>query len=355
MQNRYADVSDEVAASQEQLSEYIDWDATMAFRKHLGSLGFGIAEAMDTAQRFEIGWTNAKELMRRTSELNLPFGMVAGAGTDQLTEISSKDDLINGVCEQIEVIQGFGGIPIILPMVWLTQNKATPAEYVEVYKQIIDQSKGTLLIHWLGEMFMPALKGYFPGDSFLDVMAIDPSKVAGSKISLLDEAIEVDLRRKLLPNNQVIFTGDDWNFANLIAGESQEITGTRPFGNFDIAMGDFSHALLGILDGIATPASAALQLLKDGDVAQFKAIMKPCEAMSRILFESPTEHYKSGLAFLAWLNGLQGNRMLPFKAEDRRPADYYLRLVASAFEAGVVVPSVTSTERFVNWKSLAGV
>ena len=163
MRDSYAKVE---SRDQEHLIEFIDWDATMNFRRHLASHGFGIAEAMDTAQRFEIGWPAAKRLIEETGGLDLETGFCAGASTDQREKIESTTDLIDAVCEQIEFIRTCGGIPVILPMPSLSLNKSSADTYIETYRVIIDQSRGPLFVHWLGEMFLPSLRGYFPGGQF---------------------------------------------------------------------------------------------------------------------------------------------------------------------------------------------
>jgi len=337
--------TDEGDASTADLSEQIDWETTMAIRRQLASQGFGIAEAMDTAQRFEVGWQVAHELIRRTSELKAPLGFVAGASTDHLSSIHSQQDLIDGVVFQVSTIQRYGGIPTILPLPWLTVNKKGEKTYLEVYGEIIRQSQGPIILHWLGEMFLPSLRGYFPGDSFERIMALDPSKVIGAKISLLDVEREQQLRRRLLQDEQLVFTGDDWHFAELIAGNQSAPQHLRRVGPIDVALGDFSHALLGIFDGIAAPARAALLQLEAGNVDEYFNIMRPCEQLSQIIFETPTQHYKTGLAFLSWLNGYQENRLLPYSAERHRSSDYLLRVAEAAARAGALTDAPLAVDR----------
>lgn len=323
----------------------IDWDTTMALRSHLDRQGFGIAEAMDTAQRFFLGWECARELIARCGRLKLQHGFVAGAGTDHLETVRSVSDLVDGVVFQCEVIHRNGGIPTILPMPWLSQQRARELVYIDAYEAIFRQVQGPVLVHWLGSMFLPSLAGYFPGDSFRRVMALAPDKVRGCKLSLLDAALEVKVRRELLARDQIVLTGDDFHFGRLILGgdaEADAPTATPPierwtqFGRHRVALGDFSHALLGVFDGIAAPASLALQALAQGDAATFLELMTPCEALGQHLFEPPTQHYKAGLAMLAWLRGEQQNAMLLNREDLARDAAHYRRAAELALACGAV-------------------
>ena len=323
--------------SAQEIAHYIDWDGTMLLRRRLDGLGLGIAEAMDTAQRFDIGWRNASELIRRTGELGLAQGFVAGAGVDHLPEIRGVEDLIDGVAWQARFIQEQGGIPILLPMPWLSQQGCDEDSYVHVYRAIVDQLEGPLFVHWLGEMFLPSLAGYFPGRSFSRIMAHAPDKVRGAKLSMLDEGLEVLVRRELLARDQILLTGDDFHFAGLIAGDAPTApTRSTRIAGHEVSLGDFSHALLGILDAIAEPAALALRFLRYGDRDRYLAIMQPCETLSRHLFEEPTCHYKAGLAFLSWLNGTQSNRMLVNHEEHARSPEHYARATHLASRAGVL-------------------
>lgn len=342
-----------------EIADSIDWEATRALRVRLDSLGFGIAEAMDTAQRFFIGWETAKRLIEECGSLDLTHGFIAGAGVDHLDSVTSTRELIDGVVFQIAAIQAAGGQAIILPMPYLTANGLDESEYVEVYGAIIRESEGPLHVHWLGEMFLPALAGYFPGDSFRTVMALDPEKVRGAKLSLLDDALELELRRELRARDQILLTGDDFHFARLIRGgdpASSEPAGaaiddwTR-IGSHHTALGDFSHALLGIFDGIAKPAGLALELLARGDGQRFLDLMLPCEELGRWLFREPTRHYKAGLAFLSWLNGFQDNFMLVNREERARDRDHYLRAARLASDAGVIENAELAADRLTRFLS----
>lgn len=333
-----------------EIFDWIDWAATDAIRQHLVACGFGIAEAMDTAQRFSIGWPAAKELIRRCGALKPPRGFVAGAGYDQRPEIADVASIVDAVCEQVAVIRDAGGIPIILPLGKLVEWNCGPDDYVETYRAIVRNSRGPLLVHWLGEMFAPHLKGYFPADSFERVMDIDPARIRGAKLSLLDADLELRLRRRLVDSEQIILTGDDMNFASLIAGtETAPPSHWTKIGESAAALGDFSHALLGIFDGIAEPAGLALRFLDIGRRDEYHALMEPCERLSRVVFEPPTPFYKTGLALLSWLAGRQDNCMLVNHEEQMRSTEHGVRVVHSAAECGVFPDAALAASRFERW------
>lgn len=318
------------------IEEHIDWPATVALRREMDSHGIGIAEAMDTAQRFFLGWPAAQKLIAATGELQLTNGFCAGAGTDQLARITSQTQMVDAVVEQCRFIRSHGGIPVILPMPWLCATKATEQQYVDVYAAIIGQLEGPVFLHWLGPMFLASLDGYFPGDSFARIMALDPAVVRGCKLSLLDKEFEEKVRRELLQREQIVLTGDDFHFGQLLLGDARPPTGTTMIGDRRVALGDFSHALLGILDATAAPTEAALAALQGGDPAGFKQRMDRCEELGRFVFQTPTQHYKAGLAFLAWLNGSQDNFMLINREELHRDREHYLRCAELARAAGCV-------------------
>jgi len=346
MLDGYADVPHtlERPGAANEIARWIDWDTTAAQRDRLGALGFGVAEAMDTAQRFFLGWESASRLIRMTGDLRLERGFCAGAGTDHLGAVESADELVDGVAHQCAFIAEHGGVPVLLPMPWLTRSGADEDAYVDVYSRIVERVDGPVIVHWLGAMFLPALEGYFPGRSFRRVMALDPAKVRGAKLSLLDARLEVELRRELLERDQILFTGDDLHFARLILGSDADTEPARApatrrttrFAGNEVALGDFSHALLGVLDGIARPASEALAALERGDVGAYLARMLPCEALGRHLFAPPTQHYKAGLAHLAHAAGLQTNAMLVNHEERARDPAHYARADELARACGAV-------------------
>lgn len=337
----------------DEIADGIDWQSTMQLRRHLAARGFGIAEAMDTAQRFFLGWPSAERLIRECGALDLEHGFLAGAGVDHLKTVDSMTQLVDGVVAQASLIQECGGSVILLPLAHLPKSGSDSDSYVDVYTSIIDQLDGPLLVHWLGEMFAPQLAGYFPDDSFDVILDHDPEKVRGCKLSLLDDALELRVRRRLAEQGQVVFTGDDFNFARLILGGDQSappasvptIEGSADFAGAPLPTGDFSHALLGIFDGIAEPAGLALRLLAHGEVDRYMDIMGPCEELGRLVFEAPTSHYKAGLAFISWLNGWQDNTMLVNREELARSAEHYWQVARCAAAAGALLDAELAAER----------
>lgn len=317
----------------EEIEEAIDWPGTMAIRRHLAAQGFAVAEAMDTAQRFQIGWRVARRLVEECGRLRLPRGFVAGAGADGVPDGAPESEVIDAVVAQARAIQSAGGEAILLPLPWLPRNRAGEDGCVRLYEAVVRELPGPLLLHWLGPMFAPELAGYFPGRSLERILAFDPAKVRGLKLSMLDAGLELRLRRELLLRDQILLTGDDWNFARLIRGGDPAADVPAPpverwtaIGGRSVALGDFSHALLGILDAIAVPAGLALRWLARGRTDRYLELMLPCEEISRVIFEPPTRHYKAGLAFLAHRAGLQSNSFLVNHEERARDPAHYMRL-----------------------------
>jgi hypothetical protein len=326
-------VGDPLAAVNPWLDCAVDWDATIAYRQHLWSLGLGVAEAMDTAQRgMGMDWPTSLELIRRSVDAarDVPGALVAsGCGTDQLApeDARSVDDVIRAYEEQMAAIEKLGGKLIVMASRALARVAKSPADYERVYDRILKQAKQPVVLHWLGDMFDPALAGYWGTkdvdaamDTALGIIAANPSKVDGIKISLLDKDKEIAMRRRL-PAGVRMYTGDDFNYAELIAGDG--------FGQ-DAVQGK-SDALLGIFDAIAPAASAALGELAQGNIEKFHAILGPTVPLSRHIFAAPTRFYKTGVVFMAWLNGHQSHftmvggqqstRSLPHLAELFRLAD----------------------------------
>ncbi|MBW0171231.1 MAG: dihydrodipicolinate synthase family protein [Hydrogenophaga sp.] len=326
-------VANPLAAIDPWLQCAVDWDATIAYRQHLWSLGMGVAEAMDTAQRgMGMDWPTSLELIRRSIDAaqDVPGALVAsGCGTDHLVleDVKSVDDVIAGYEMQMAAIEKLGGKLIVMASRALARVARSPADYERVYDRILSQAKQPVVLHWLGDMFDPALKGYWGSDdadkamdTALAVIAAHPSKVDGIKISLLDKDKEIAMRRRLPPGVRM-YTGDDFNYAELIAGDGvgSEITHRQ------------SDALLGIFDAIAPAASAALGELAQGNVEKFHEILGPTVPLSRHIFAAPTRFYKTGVVFMAWLNGhqthftlvggQQSTRSLPHLAELFRLAD----------------------------------
>ncbi len=318
----YADVSPDSPAA-------VDWDATLAFRRHLWSHGLGVAEAMDTAQRgMGLDWAGAAELIRRSAaEAEAAGGLIAcGVGTDQLpvTEFGHPYGLAEiraAYEEQLALVEESGAQAILMASRALAAVAKGPEDYLEVYGHLLRQASEPVILHWLGPMFDPALEGYWGATdldaatrTFLDVIAAHPDKVDGVKVSLLDAQREIDLRRRL-PKGVRCYTGDDFNYPELIAGDDQ----------------GFSHALLGIFDPLGPLAAEAVRVLDTGDVPGFRALLDPTVVLSRHLFQAPTRFYKTGVVFLAWLaghqrhftmvGGLQSARSLPHFATAYELAD----------------------------------
>ena len=297
----------------------IDWSKTMAYRSHLLDLGFGVAEAMDTSQRGTgLDWPNALELIRQSLAHAGPRAklIASGCGTDHLKpeDARSLDDVIAAYLEQLHAIQKLGGRIILMASRALVRVAKSPDDYSQVYSRVLREADHPVVLHWLGKMFDPALKGYWGQERFEDTMetalrVIDAnvSKVDGIKISLLDDAKEVTMRRRL-PASVKMYTGDDFNYPDLIAGDSQ----------------GYSHALLGIFDVIAPAASQALSALALGDSATYNSLMEPTVPLSRLIFRSPTQFYKTGIVFLAWLNGHQDHFIMINGAQAMRPLPYFV-------------------------------
>ncbi|HWI77900.1 MAG TPA: dihydrodipicolinate synthase family protein [Ramlibacter sp.] len=333
-------VADPRAAIYPWLQCAIDWDATIAYRRHLWSLGLGVAEAMDTAQRgMGLDWPTSLELIRRSIDAakETPGALVAsGCGTDQLDagQAKSVDDVIAAYEEQMAAIEKAGGKLIVMASRALARIATSPGDYEHVYSRILRQARQPVILHWLGDMFDPELAGYWTGrqnprgsadidaamDTALGIIAAHPDKVDGIKISLLDKEKEIAMRRRLPPGVRM-YTGDDFNYAELIAGDG--FGGEPTHGKSD--------ALLGIFDAIAPAASAALGELARGNLDRFHAILGPTVPLSRHIFAAPTRYYKTGVVFMAWLNGHQSHftmvggqqsaRSLPHLAELFRLAD----------------------------------
>ncbi|MCX4708914.1 dihydrodipicolinate synthase family protein [Streptomyces griseus] len=305
----------------------VDWESTLAFRRHLWAHGLGVAEAMDTAQRgMGLDWAGAAELIRRSAvEAKAVGGRIAcGVGTDQLPDDGAAPTLAEvraAYEEQLALAEEHGVQPILMASRALARAASGPEDYLATYAHLLRQASEPVILHWLGPMFDPALEGYWGSsdldaatDTFLKVIAEHPDKVDGIKISLLDAAREIDVRRRL-PGGVRCYTGDDFNYPELIAGDER----------------GFSHALLGIFDPLGPLAAHAVRVLDTGDVDGFRALLDPTVELSRHLFQRPTRFYKTGVVFLAWLaghqdhftmvGGLQSARSLPHLAKAYELAD----------------------------------
>jgi len=325
-------VADPLVDNDPWLDASVDWDKTIAFREYLWDLGLGVAEAMDTAQRgMGLDWNGAKELIRRALEAarRRPGVKIAcGAGTDHLDANArvSLDEIVRAYEEQIEVIEGMGGQLILMASRALARLAKDPEDYARVYGRILRQVKQPVIIHWLGEMFDPALAGYWGSrdhiaamETCLTILQDHASKIDGIKISLLSKDKEISMRRRL-PEGVRMYTGDDFNYAELIAGDED----------------GHSDALLGIFDAIAPAASAGLARLANGDLQGFHGILEPTVPLSRHIFKSPTRFYKTGVVFLAWLNGLQDHFLMIGGQESARSLLHLAELFRLADKARVL-------------------
>ena len=349
-------VSDPLRASDPWLSAALDWDATIAYRRRLWSLGLGVAEAMDTAQRgMGLDWPTSLELIRRSLDAakDVPGALVAsGCGTDQLDAAAARsvDDVIRAYEEQMAAIEALGGRLIVMASRALARVAKGPADYERVYDRILAQSRQPVILHWLGEMFDPALAGYWgSGDvdqamaTALGVIAANPGKVDGIKISLLDKDKEIAMRRRL-PEGVRMYTGDDFNYAELIAGDG---TGTATNQRH-------SDALLGIFDAIAPAASAALAALAAGDPARFHAILAPTVPLSRHVFQAPTRFYKTGIVFMAWINGHQSHFTMVGGQQSARSILHFAEAFRLADGAGLIEQPELAVQRMTHLLALHG-
>ena len=311
----------------------IDWDATIGYRLHLWRLGLGVAEAMDTAQRgMGLDWPTSLELIRRSIDAarDVPGALLAsGAGTDHVAPDAARsvDDVIRAYEEQVAAIEKLGGHIILMASRALARVARSADDYHRVYDRILGQVREPVVIHWLGEMFDPALAGYWGSADpmvamqvALDVINGHASKVDGVKVSLLDKDKEIAMRRRLAPGVRM-YTGDDFNYAELIAGDAQ----------------GHSDALLGIFDAIAPAASAALVALAAGDRVRFEAILEPTVPLSRHIFRAPTRFYKTGVVFMAYLNGLQDHFVMVGGQQSARSRPHLAELFRLADRAGLLV------------------
>ncbi len=347
--NRVAFAAAHVVADPLSATGAIDWKGTLAFRRHLLKLGFGIAEAMDTSQRgMGLSWPDALELIRHSlaDAGDKANRIYSGCGTDQLNPANARtiEDVIRAYEEQLEAIQKLGGRIILMASRALVRVAKAPDDYIKVYSRVLGQADHPVVLHWLGEMFDPALKGYWGTDSFMMGMETclamineNVKKVDGIKISLLDAEKEVAMRRAL-PASVKMYTGDDFNYAELIAGDAK----------------GYSHALLGIFDAIAPAASQALSALAKGDETKFHALLSPTVPLSRLIFSAPTQYYKTGIVFLAWLNGFQDHFTMIAGAQSARPLPYFVEAFKLAEQAGLLLKPELAVKRMKQLLALYG-
>ncbi len=324
-------VADPLADNDPWLTPAVDWETTLKFRSHLFALGLAVAEAMDTAQRgMGLDWPTSLELIKRSVALAKAEGgtVASGAGTDHLAPSPSLTlaDVIAAYEEQCAAVEKAGGRIILMASRALAACAKSPDDYAKVYGRILSQVKEPVLIHWLGEMFDPALEGYW-GDkdhwkameTCLGILKANAPKVDGIKISLLDKDKEIAMRRRL-PKGVRMYTGDDFNYAELIAGDAE----------------GHSDALLGIFDAIAPAASAALGELARGAEKSFHEILAPTVPLSRHIFKAPTRFYKTGVVFMAYLNGLQEHFVMVGGQQSARSLLHLAELFRLADAAGLL-------------------
>jgi hypothetical protein len=335
----------------------IDWDTTIAYRQRLWRMGLGVAEAMDTAQRgMGLDWPTSLELIRRSLDAakDYPNALIAsGCGTDHLAPDAAKgvDDVIRAYEEQMAAIEMLGGKLIVMASRALARVAKSAADYERVYDRILRQAKEPVILHWLGEMFDPALAGYWGStdtdramDTALAVIAANMSKVDGIKISLLDKDKEIAMRRRL-PGGVRMYTGDDFNYAELIEGDD---VGAWPTQRH-------SDALLGIFDAIAPAASVALAELAAGNAAKFHAILGPTVPLSRHIFQAPTRFYKTGVVFMAWLNGHQDHFVMVGGQQSTRSLPHLCELFRLADAAGLIETPELAVHRMKHLLALHGI
>ncbi len=343
-------VADPVADINPTLETRLDWDATLAYRRYLWSLGLGLAEAMDTAQRgMGLDWRVTQELIQRSvAEAKAVGGLIAcGAGTDQLAPGPnvSLHDVENAYAEQVSFVERAGGKVILMASRALAACAQSPDDYVRVYSRILSQVSQPVILHWLGDMFDPALAGYWGTrdidaamETCLGIIREYASQVDGIKISLLDKEREIEMRRRL-PDGVRMYTGDDFNYPELIRGDGQ----------------GYSHALLGIFDAIAPAASAALQALDAGQLDEYEAILAPTVPLSRHIFQHPTYYYKTGVVFMAYLNGHQSHFRMVGGMESARSIVHLSELFVLADCAGLWRDPEMAAERMRHVLALAGI
>jgi hypothetical protein len=327
----------------------VDWDTTLAFRRHLWSWGLGVAEAMDTAQRgMGLDWAATRELIVRSSAEAATVGgrIVAGAGTDHVARrLGTLAEVIAAYTEQIAVVEDAGATVVIMASRQLAALATSPDDYANVYDRLLTQVRRPVVLHWLGEAFDPALAGYWgsddldkAADTVVDLITAHAAAVDGIKVSVLDAAREVDLRRRL-PAGVRLYTGDDFHYDELIRG----------------ADGYSSDALLGAFAAIAPAASVALQALDRDDVSSYDAAIAPTMPLSRHLFAAPTPYYKTGIAFLSWLAGHQPGFVMVGGLHSGRGLPHLVRAAELAANAGVLPDPDLAATRLRSLLAVAGV
>ncbi|WP_322101781.1 dihydrodipicolinate synthase family protein [Paraburkholderia sp. J41] len=334
-------VADPLRAGELNAVPAIDWERTLEYRRYLLQQGLGIAEAMDTAQRgMGLPWSSALELITRTVEgtRDIPGALIAsGVGTDHVApaSVTNCDQMIRAYAEQLEAVQRVGGRVILMASRALARVARSPDDYRRVYREVLAMCDQPVILHWLGEMFDPELEGYWGATDYqsaaqvcLEVIGASADRIDGIKISLLDDAKEIAFRRRLPPGVKM-YTGDDFNYPALIAGDEV----------------GYSHALLGIFDAIAPAASQALAALAGDDPETFNALLAPTVPLSRHIFRAPTQYYKTGVVFLAYLNGFQDHFFMPGGHHGMRPPVYLADVFRLADQARLLRDPADAIER----------
>jgi Protein of unknown function (DUF993) len=342
-------VADPLATNGPGAPATLDWEATLAFRRHLWRHGLGVADAMDTAQRgMGLDWPATRELIARSgAEARAVGGLLCcGAGTDQLPPGDATiARVLEAYREQCSVVQEAGARVVVMASRALAAAARGPDEYAAVYGHLLGELDEPAILHWLGPMFDPALAGYW-GSSDLDVatesvLAIiraHADKIDGIKVSLLDAGREAALRRAL-PEGVRLYTGDDFNYPELIRGDGER----------------YSDALLGVFDAIAPAAAAALAALDVGAEERFQAILEPTVPLARHLFGAPTSAYKTGIVFLAYLAGHQSHFRMVGGMESARSVAHLARAFVLADRAGLLGDRELAAERLRVVLRVAGV
>ena len=325
----------------------VDWDSTLAFRRELFRYGFGVAEAMDTAQRnMGLDWAAVQELVRRSAQQAQEYDarIASGAGTDHVTTAATVADVLAAYEEQVAFVESTGSQVILMASRQLAAVATGPDDYLSVYDALLRQVREPVVLHWLGEAFDPQLRGYWGSTdvdaataTFLDLVRDHADKVDGVKVSLLSAEHETGLRAAL-PAGVRLYTGDDFNYPELIRGD-----GTH-----------HSDALLGAFAAITPAASAALTALDEGDLATYDAEIAPTLPLSRHVFEAPTYHYKVGIAFLSWLCGHQPGFTMVGGLQSARSVVHLGRLFALADEARLLPDPELAAYRMRTWLDAAG-
>ncbi|SEE49656.1 Protein of unknown function [Arthrobacter alpinus] len=339
----------------------IDWDATLAFRRELWSWGVGIADAMDTAQRgMGLDWAATRQLINRsaaeaaliaTPERTVRDLLACGAGTDQLDPAAVEPGeaglaaVLAAYREQIAVVEASGAKVIIMASRALAKVASGPADYLALYGTLLSEAKEPVVLHWLGTMFDPTLAGYWGSNdiaaataTFQQLIQTHATKVDGVKVSLLDAGHEVALRASL-PEGVRLYTGDDFNYPELIDGDGSH----------------YSDALLGIFAAIAPAASTALQKYDAGRPAEARAILDATRDLGLHIFEAPTYYYKTGIAFLAWLNGFQPGFQMIGGLHAGRDLNHLVKLFRLANTAGLLLAPELAATRMSGFLNTSGV